>query len=43
MTTRELNACYRCTVNVFHPWHANGTVNEDDMQTVIDSQTKEER
>ena len=36
MTIRETNACYRCTVSAFHPWHDNGTVNEGDMQTVFD-------
>ena len=38
-----MNACYPCTINAFHPWHDNGTVNEGDMQTVIGSLMKEER
>lgn len=24
-------ACYKCVINIEHPWHDNGTVNVKDM------------
>ena len=35
--TKTMTVCYRCTVDQFHPWHDDGTVNPDDMQVIIDS------